>query len=105
MTKLVRDKIPEIMKSENHEPKIHVAANDVEFLQFLQLKLLEEINEFIDASKSSTKTEAEEELADVLEVIETLCQLMKYDVREVQMFKNRKKLENGGFSQRTLLDL
>ena len=61
MEKLVRDQIPDIIRSEGREPQIRVAAPD-ELMPLLQAKLVEEAREF-----ASTPTL--EELADVVEVI------------------------------------
>ena len=91
--KLVRDKIPEYLdeKGISYEKRI---ATEKEYKEELIKKLDEEIKEF------SEKGDAEE-LADVMEVIETLKKLPEYEgVEEIRV----KKLEaRGGFEQRIIL--
>jgi len=43
--KLVRDNIPEIMRSKGQEPLYRIAETDNEYIGFLRLKLQEEISE------------------------------------------------------------
>ena len=71
MGKLIRDKIPEIMKQKGTTPVTHI-ANDAEYWQKLKAKLVEESAEFM-------KDEKEEELADILEVFNTICEFKKID--------------------------
>jgi predicted house-cleaning noncanonical NTP pyrophosphatase (MazG superfamily) len=69
--KLVRDKIPEIIKRKGKKPIIHV-ANKKEYWQALKQKLKEEVEEFL-------KTPNKEELADILEIIYAICDFKKID--------------------------
>lgn len=65
--KLVRDKIPEIIKEKNQECSRHV-ANENEYRTSLQDKLTEEVKEFLTEPN-------EKELADILEVINAINEL------------------------------
>jgi len=103
MPKLVRDKIPKIMKLKGQCPVTKTIENDEEFLFFLQKKLLEEVKEFIKVCESKNPKEAEEELADILEVIDAICNLKKYDLVSVQKLKDKKLSEKGGFTKKILL--
>jgi predicted house-cleaning noncanonical NTP pyrophosphatase (MazG superfamily) len=103
MSKLVRDKIPEIMNARGQCFITKTTDNDDEFLVFLQKKLLEEVEEFIKASQSKNLHHAKEELADVLEVIETICVLKNYDLDSVHQLKIQKRLEKGGFIKKIVL--
>ena len=91
--KLVRDKIPEILDQKNilYEKRF---ANDSEYKEELIKKLLEEVTEFAE-------TPTEEELADVIEVIESFKKLSEY--KSVEKVRLNKKEERGGFEKRIIL--
>ena len=94
--KLIRDKIPEIIKSKGAVPITHVAS-DEEYQQKLKAKLQEEVNEFLEDSD-------EEELADILEVIYALCDLYKIDKEKLEQLRKDKAKKRGGFKNRIILD-
>jgi len=94
--KLVRDKIPEIIKSKGIVPITHIAS-DEEYRQKLKDKLQEEVDEFIKDSN-------EEELADILEVIYTICDLQKIDKNKLELLRKKKAEERGGFKDKIVLD-
>ena len=94
--KLVRDKIPEIIKKKNLIPMTHL-ANDKEYWERLKEKLLEETKEFIKESN-------EEELADILEVIDAVCKFKNFDKDKVEEIKKQKAEKRGGFKKRIILD-
>jgi predicted house-cleaning noncanonical NTP pyrophosphatase (MazG superfamily) len=94
--KLWRDKMPE--KTSADGSIIHVKEiSDAEFDTQLRLKLIEEAQEVYTAQ--STK-ELANELADVLEVINTLCELHNLSHENIVAIQKQKRLERGGFSQR-----
>ena len=94
--KLVRDKIPEIIKNANQIPIVHTAS-DEEYANKLKEKLKEEINEFLESN-------TEEELADVLEVIYSICDLKGINRDEIEEIRKKKAEERGGFEERIVLD-
>ncbi len=94
--KLVRDKIPEIIKRKGGTPITHI-ADDLEYWQKLKEKLREEVAEFIE-------TESAEELADVLEVLEAVSEYKKFDPSELSGIKNKKAKERGKFRDRIILE-
>jgi len=94
--KLVRDKIPEIIKNANQIPIVHTAS-DEEYANKLKEKLKEEINEFLESN-------TEEELADVLEVIYSICDLKGIDKEELEKLREKKSEERGSFDNRVILD-
>ena len=94
--KLVRDKIPEIIKSKGAVPISHI-ANDEEYRQKLKEKLQEEVDEFV-------KGDNEEELADILEVVYAICDHIKIDKEELELLRKKKADERGGFKDKIILD-
>ena len=100
MSKLVRDKIPEILETKGIKADIRILDNDSEYLSALCDKLLEETNEFIEVSSGTNDNNIKEELADVLEVINAICKLKKYDLKSIDQIREKKQLERGGFEER-----
>jgi predicted house-cleaning noncanonical NTP pyrophosphatase (MazG superfamily) len=94
--KLVRDKIPEYIKSKGGVPVVHVAA-DKEYWLKLKEKLQEEINEF-------SQSETIEEMADILEVIDAICDFKKFDGDELHKVKIKKAEERGKFKDKIVLE-
>jgi len=94
--KLVRDKIPEYIKSKGGKPITHI-ADDGEYWQKLEEKMQEEVNEFIQAENI-------EEMADVLEVIDAIIEFKKFDKNELQKVKNKKADERGKFKDKIILE-
>jgi predicted house-cleaning noncanonical NTP pyrophosphatase (MazG superfamily) len=94
--KLVRDKIPEIIKSKGENAVTHI-ADDAEYWQKLKEKLQEEVNEF-------AKDESMEEMADVLEVIDAICEFKKFDKEELEKVKSEKLNKRGGFKNKIILE-
>jgi len=93
--KLVRDRIPEVISGEGRVPVVRVAAKE-EMVGLLAAKLIEEGNEFFEKP-------GEEELADIMEVLETLIGVCGYSVEQIRQIKTRKAEERGGFSRRIVL--
>jgi len=92
MAKLVRDKIPGIIKSKGQIPIVHIASNE-EYWKELKIKFLEEVNEYL-------KDDNKEELADVLEVIDAICSFKKIDKKELERIRLDKREKRGGFNKR-----
>ena len=94
--KLVRDRIPEIIKQKGETPVTHI-ANDEEYWKKLKEKLREEANEF-------SANEKDEELADILEVIHAVCDFKRIDFKSLEKIRAKKNSERGGFKARIILD-
>ena len=94
--KLVRDKIPEYIKSKGGTPITHI-ADDAEYWQKLKEKLVEEFDEF-------KKDESLEEFADLLEVIDALAEYKNFDRAAIEAIKRKKAEERGKFRGRIILD-
>ncbi|HXK36305.1 MAG TPA: nucleoside triphosphate pyrophosphohydrolase [Candidatus Paceibacterota bacterium] len=67
--KLVRDRIPEIIRAKGLIPVVHNERDPLQFTKRLRDKLLEEVNEFMESGKR-------EELADILEVVHACADFM-----------------------------
>lgn len=94
--KLVRDKIPEIIKDKDGVCVFHTATEQ-EYHQKLSEKLEEEVREFI-------ASETIEEAADIMEVIYSFGQIHGYTLEEVEAKRLQKKAAKGGFENKTILD-
>lgn len=94
--KLVRDKIPEYIKSKGGVPVVHV-ANDEEYWLKLKEKLKEEVDEFL-------KAESIEEMADVWEVTEAIIEFKKFDLKDLQKARDKKAAERGIFKNKIILE-
>lgn len=94
--KLVRDKIPELIESSGRTPVYHALADD-EFLQRLDAKLLEEVQEYLE-------NPCIDEIADILEVLEAIVAMRKYPQPELRRAKNAKTLKRGSFTKKIFLE-
>ena len=94
--KLVRDKIPEIIKESGSFPVTHI-AEDKEYWQALKNKLKEETEEFL-------QTEKKEELVDILEVIHAICNEKNIDKDTLESLRKKKVKERGSFKNKIILD-
>jgi len=90
--KLVRDKIPQIIRAAGTEPVIRVASAE-EYRSLLRAKLVEEVEEFL-ASDDPT------ELADVLEVLLALAGELGVDRNQLEKLRSVKASQRGGFADR-----
>mgnify|MGYP003395469274 CR=1 FL=1 len=94
--KLVRDKIPEIIKKNGGVAVIQIAG-EAEYYEKLKEKLSEEIEEF-------KKDENMEELADIFEVMEAILDYKGFDLTKIREIQKKKVAERGGFKKRIILD-
>ena len=90
--KLVRDKIPEIIRADGKKPITRILTTE-EYLEELDEKLNEEIAEY-QADKSL------EEMADVLEVLFAICEARGHSVEELMEVREAKREKRGGFEER-----
>lgn len=100
-TKLVRDKIPEIITAKGELADYYIA--DVEEYKIrLKDKLLEEVEECINADN---KQNLIEEIADVLEVIDAILVQYEIDKDMILQLKELKKEQRGGFVNKYILKI
>ena len=93
--KLVRDKIPQIIRNGGDIPVTRI-LDDEEYLTCLENKLDEEVAEFHRDNNI-------EELADILEVIYALAEADGYSPEELNRYRMEKRAERGGFHDRIFL--
>ena len=93
--KLVRDKIPEIIKNSGKKA-ITTVLNEEEYLTELDRKLNEECAEY-------QQDKSIEELADMLEVIYAITVARGYSVEELKQVRREKTEKRGGFNDRIFL--
>lgn len=95
--KLVRDKIPQIIKDEGQKPIFHILTED-EYKEELDRKLNEEIMEYLE-SKSL------EEMAEIMEVLYAICKVQGYQIDDLLEKRREKAAKRGGFEQKMYLDV
>ncbi|MGA5324446.1 nucleoside triphosphate pyrophosphohydrolase [Streptomyces seoulensis] len=93
--KLVRDRIPQIIRKDGAEPVTYTADRE-EYRSRLRDKLGEEVAEFLEADEES----APEELADVLEVVRALAADLGIDADQLEKTREAKACARGGFADR-----
>lgn len=93
--KLIRDRIPEIIRARGTEPELEVAG-DEEYARRLGEKLVEEAREFEESGDKA-------ELADVLEVLEAACAHHGFSLDEIRELQKAKAEAKGGFKERLIL--
>jgi predicted house-cleaning noncanonical NTP pyrophosphatase (MazG superfamily) len=96
--KLVRDRIPEIIRQDGRQCGVEVMPED-EYVQALKDKLVEEAQEAAAAGPENLV----KELADLYEVVDALMAACGID-REIVMAKQEERRQSrGGFDQRLRL--
>ncbi len=100
--KIVRDKIPEIIKANWREPIFYVAWKQ-EYEKELFKKLLEETKEVIEERGNTEKLK--EELWDVLEVFYSILKEKNISFEEIEEIRKNKKLKNWWFQEGIILEL
>lgn len=96
--KLVRDKIPEIIEASGKHCTVRV-LDDVEYVDALKFKMQEELNEFLNADDDHQL----EELADLVEVINSFVRSKGLAIEELEQIRKAKHIERGGFDGRIML--
>ena len=94
--KLVRDKIPSIIREDGKQPKTRFIESDDELCNLLAKKLVEESQEYLENKQI-------EELADMLEIIYTILKIADISQSELEKIRLSKRKERGGFEDRIFL--
>lgn len=98
--KLIRDKIPDIIKRRNATPKTSL-LDATRFRKALKEKLIEEAQEVL---KEEAQKNILDELADVLQLTESIAKDYGIPFRIVEKKKKQKRRERGGFEKRLFLE-
>ena len=94
--KLVRDHIPEKIRSTGQNPVVKV-LDDSKYLDALNKKLQEEVSEYL-------KDNCLEELCDILEVVYAIAKIKGYTHGDIETRRNNKNIENGAFENKLFLE-
>ena len=94
--KLVRDKIPEIIKGNNEKPNTRI-LNDEEYLDELNKKIQEELKEYLESGEV-------EELADLEEVLRAILDSKGVSYEEFEQIRQSKVQKRGAFKQKIYLE-
>lgn len=95
--KLVRDKIPEIITSDNNKTCQIKILNDSEYLKYLNLKLEEELKEYLESGEV-------EELADLEEVLRAILDVKQIDYETFENIRLNKVTKRGAFKKKIFLE-
>ncbi len=94
--KLVRDKIPQIIQRDGKSCQTRVLS-DKEYLNALNDKLTEEVNEYLASGET-------EELADIVEVVQALATVKGCSAGQLEEIRTAKAQERGGFAKKIFLE-
>lgn len=97
--KLVRDRIPEIIRKAGKTPAYRT-LNDEEFIHELKRKAVEEAEELLTADNESLGAE----LADIAEVFYALLAAYRISPDEIAAIRKVRNEERGAFEERLFLE-
>ncbi len=100
--KLVRDKIPEIIKASGASCQCEV-LQDEKYAAALAEKLKEEVAEFLQEFDAENDEEAIKELADIQEVILAIVDLIGVEREKFELIRQSKVKTNGEFKKQIML--
>ncbi|MFX0055833.1 MAG: nucleoside triphosphate pyrophosphohydrolase [Promethearchaeota archaeon] len=95
--KLVRDRIPEIIKQKGGDPQIRIATGP-ELDKLIRRKVAEEAQELLISGE-------DEEIADVLEALDALIAHRAMNRASIEKARLKKRLERGGFEKGFVLEM
>ena len=94
--KLVRDNIPDIILKDNELPTTRILS-DEEYIQELNKKLMEEVNEYLSDNNI-------EEMVDILEVIRTILDYNNISYDDIEEKRIKKAKKRGAFKEKIFLE-
>jgi predicted house-cleaning noncanonical NTP pyrophosphatase (MazG superfamily) len=95
--KLVRDRIPEIIRQNGGNPQVRTATGS-ELDELIRHKIVEESQELLDSG-------VDEEIADILEALEALLVHRSIDRTAIEDIRLKKRQERGGFDKGFILKM
>ncbi len=98
MFKLIRDKIPSLMKEEGKVCNYAAVQNDELYYELLRGKLIEEVNEFLSDGTV-------EELVDIMTVIKSLYTALGINEKSFEEFYKDKLEKQGSFDNKYMIFL
>lgn len=93
--KLVRDRIPEIIEADGKTCTWETLSQE-DYIRLLDEKLNEELSEY-------QKSKSLDELADLLEVVQTVVRARGWTLEELEHVRADKAAKRGGFEKKILL--
>jgi predicted house-cleaning noncanonical NTP pyrophosphatase (MazG superfamily) len=96
MHKLVRDRIPDIIREQGGDPQVRILHDNADYMLALRNKLLEEVMEF-------EENPCIEELVDIMEVVQALYNLVKKTGGDIDGMRRLKRAQKGRFQKRLML--
>ena len=94
--KLVRDKIPDIIKEKDNKTCTTEILDDDKYLEELNRKLQEELKEYLESGEV-------EELADLEEVLRAILKAKKVDYNNFEKIRKDKVEKRGAFDKKIFL--
>lgn len=94
--KLVRDNIPDIFLKEHSLP-VTRTLNDEEYVEELNKKLLNEVNEYLNTNNV-------EQMVDILEVVRAIINNSDTTYEEIEEKRRKKAKKKGTFEKRVYLE-
>ena len=101
--KLVRDRIPKIIRSHGKTPQIRI-LEQTEFRKAIAAKLLEETYELYSEWKRGNSDAILKESADVLEILLAALQEHGLTLNDLMAMRHHLALERGGFTEKIFLE-
>ena len=93
--KLIRDKIPEVIKASEKKCEIEILS-DEQYLEYLNKKIKEEVNEYLESGEI-------EELADLEEVLRAILAAKNVSYDEFEKIRISIVNKRGAFEKKLLL--
>lgn len=104
MEKLIRDKLLTLKSAREAGKQLRIAGEE-EKKDFLMQKLKEEVQETLVEMEINNVSKITEEVADVLEVLESILSQYKISKKDLNQVKSQKKKNKGGFKKFFILKL